>query len=79
MVIEASSGGVVRVRTLLPNDDKGRSCLELETSMPKSERKSTGKRSEGVYGRTSWALAEDIDVTSNGMTPSIRSCGVELG
>ena len=79
MVIEALSGGVVRVRTLLLNDDKGGSCLELETSMAESERKSAGKRLEGVYGRTSWVLAEDVDVTSNGVTPSIRSCGVELG
>ena len=50
MVIETSSGGVGRVRTILPSDDKGRSCLELEISMAESKRRSAGGDREGSMG-----------------------------
>ena len=44
MVIETSSDGVRRVRTLSPSDDKGRSCLELEISAVEGEQRSAGEQ-----------------------------------
>ena len=95
MVIEASSGGAGRTGGISQGDDRAGSSVEFEisnedkTSSVESKGSDAGERSGRDDGDadldaddTSWALAAKgtgVNETPDGVTPSVRSCDIELG